>query len=129
MKKELIFGLLLVFVIGGGLFFILNDKKEENKKEVMIKKEDKKLAPEKSSFSVNEVVKHNSKDDCWLIIERKVYDVTSFVEKHPGGKIMLNYCGKEATEAFNTKGGRGFPHKPVARDILSDFYIGDLVDN
>lgn len=35
--------------------------------------------------SHDEVSKHKSKDDCWVILHAKVYDVTSFVQEHPGG--------------------------------------------
>jgi len=126
MKKELIFGLLMVLIVGGILFFVLNNKKEENEK--IIEKKIEQEEPKKSSFSLSDVAKHNNENDCWLVIDGKVYDVTSYIEKHPGGGVIANYCGQEATEAFNTKGGKGSPHKPVARDILKDFYIGDLAE-
>ena len=127
MKKELIFGLIMVLVVGGGLFFVLNNKKEENEKLIRTEKIDQEK-PKKSSLSLSDVEKHNNENDCWLVIDGKVYDVTSYIEKHPGGGVIANYCGQEATEAFNTKGGKGSPHKPVARDILKDFYIGDLAE-
>jgi len=49
-----------------------------------------------------DVAKHNSDDDCWVIIDELVYDVTNFLQVHPGGKkaIML-YAGKDATEEFD----------------------------
>jgi len=136
MKKELIFGLLIVFVVGGGLFFMINSNKEDKKEEIKINevvnpvatKKVEQRTQKKSSFSLSDVAEHNNENDCWLVIDGKVYDVTSYIEKHPGGGVIANYCGQEATEAFNTKGGKGFPHKPVARDILKDFYIGDLAE-
>ncbi|KCZ80421.1 hypothetical protein H312_02189 [Anncaliia algerae PRA339] len=49
-----------------------------------------------------EVEKHNVLDDCWVIIENNVYDVTEFIEYHPCGRnIFLNYGGKDVTEIFN----------------------------
>ncbi|OJT15326.1 Fumarate reductase [Trametes pubescens] len=54
------------------------------------------------SFSVEEVQKHNKKDDCWVIIDGKVLDVTAFMPDHPGGeKAILLYAGRDATEEFN----------------------------
>ncbi|KAH8681497.1 cytochrome b2 [Xylariales sp. PMI_506] len=49
-----------------------------------------------------EVAKHDSKDDCWVVVHGKVYDVTEFLPEHPGGaKIILKYAGKDATEEFD----------------------------
>ena len=54
------------------------------------------------TFTEDEITKHNAEGDCWCIIEGKVYDLTSFLPDHPGGKkaIML-FAGKDATEEFN----------------------------
>jgi len=52
-------------------------------------------------LSGQEVEKHNNKDDCWVIIHGKAYDVTEFLPEHPGGpKIILKYAGKDATETY-----------------------------
>ncbi|KAK9722390.1 hypothetical protein K7432_002694 [Basidiobolus ranarum] len=52
--------------------------------------------------SALEVAKHNSPESCWLIIHGKIYDLTEFLNEHPGGKkILLKYAGKDATEAFD----------------------------
>ncbi|KAH7326087.1 cytochrome b5-like heme/steroid binding domain-containing protein [Stachybotrys elegans] len=54
------------------------------------------------SYTIAEVAKH--KDDAngyWLIVENEVYDVTKFLEEHPGGaKILKRYSGKDATKPF-----------------------------
>ncbi|OGI15394.1 hypothetical protein A3K63_05705 [Candidatus Micrarchaeota archaeon RBG_16_49_10] len=77
-------------------------------------------------LSAEETAKHGSQDDCWLIIGGKVYDVTSFISLHPGGAgEIIFYCGKEATNAFNTK-NQGSPHSSNAQAMLGDYYIGDL---
>ncbi|KAH9832269.1 fumarate reductase [Rhodofomes roseus] len=54
------------------------------------------------TFTAEEVAKHKSKDDIWVIIDNQVLDVTSFLPDHPGGeKAILLYAGRDATEEFN----------------------------
>lgn len=40
-------------------------------------------------LSGSAIAKHKSADSCWLVIHGKVYDVTSFLDKHPGGRAIL----------------------------------------
>ncbi|PSN61780.1 mitochondrial cytochrome-like protein b2 [Corynespora cassiicola Philippines] len=48
-----------------------------------------------------EVAKHNSKQSCWIVLDSKVYDVTSFLGKHPGGAAtILKQAGSDATDEF-----------------------------
>ncbi|MCL4354401.1 hypothetical protein M1349_02915 [Patescibacteria group bacterium] len=67
-----------------------------------------------------EVAKHSSSGDCWMIINNKVYNVTSYVSAHPGGTGSISaYCGKDGTSAFAG-------HSQNANNILTSYYIGDL---
>lgn len=74
------------------------------------------------------VSKHASKDDCWMIVGNKVYDVTGSISKHPGGAaLIIKYCGKDGTQAFATKDiGPGEDHSSRAYDMLKEYYIGDV---
>lgn len=52
-------------------------------------------------ISYDEVQKHNSRTDCWVIIAGNVYDVTEFMNIHPGGAaVILAAAGKDATKVF-----------------------------
>lgn len=84
-------------------------------------------------FSASEVSKHNSEQDCWLIISGSVYDVTEFIATHPGGKEILRGCGQDATTLFTTRTteegetvGSGTPHSSSATSQLETFKIGTL---
>eukprot|EP00326_Haptolina_ericina_P012281 CAMPEP_0181202046 /NCGR_PEP_ID=MMETSP1096-20121128/18629_1 /TAXON_ID=156174 ORGANISM="Chrysochromulina ericina, Strain CCMP281" /NCGR_SAMPLE_ID=MMETSP1096 /ASSEMBLY_ACC=CAM_ASM_000453 /LENGTH=84 /DNA_ID=CAMNT_0023292525 /DNA_START=143 /DNA_END=397 /DNA_ORIENTATION=+ len=51
---------------------------------------------------MEEVAKHDSKTDCWIIVDGLVYDITAFLEEHPGGRrLPAKYAGKDATEVWN----------------------------
>ncbi|GAA0176437.1 oxidoreductase [Lithospermum erythrorhizon] len=72
-------------------------------------------------YTLAEASKHNTAKDCWLIIHGKVYDVTKFMDDHPGGDdVLLSATGMDATNAFEDIG-----HSSRARSMLSEYYIGD----
>lgn len=53
--------------------------------------------PIKGQFTWEEIRRHSSKNDRWLVIDQRVYDVTKWL-KHPGGQMLLNhYAGQDAT--------------------------------
>ena len=54
-----------------------------------------------STFTLEEVAKHNTPEDCWIVIDSEVYDVTKFLKVHPGGRgPLLAFAGQNATNAF-----------------------------
>lgn len=80
------------------------------------------------SYSAADVAKHNSNTDCWIIIENNVYNVTNFLNQHPGGADRITpYCGKDATQAFDTQGGEG-SHSSTARNMREQYLIGSLAN-
>ncbi|KAJ6813943.1 cytochrome b5 [Iris pallida] len=73
-------------------------------------------------YRFEEVSKHNATKDCWIIIEGKVYDVTPFMEDHPGGdEVLLAVTGKDATDDFEDVG-----HSDSAREMMDKYYIGEI---
>ncbi|XP_058102593.1 cytochrome b5-like [Magnolia sinica] len=73
-------------------------------------------------FTLEEVSKHNHNKDCWLIISGKVYDVTKFLEDHPGGdEVLLSATAKDATDDFEDVG-----HSTSARAMMDEYYVGEI---
>jgi len=75
------------------------------------------------SYTAADVAKHKTQDDLWLIIDGNVYDVTEYVDEHPGGvaAIMKNARGDA------TKGFPGPQHPSRVMDIVDEYKIGTLV--
>lgn len=55
-----------------------------------------------NELTLEEIAKHNTDTDAWIIYKGKVYDVTDYVKKHPGGEpIIRKYYGKDCTLAYD----------------------------
>ncbi|KAM0128491.1 hypothetical protein ACHAO1_008955 [Botrytis cinerea] len=77
---------------------------------------------ELKQYPLSEVQKHNKKSDLWLVIHHNVYDVTNYLEDHPGGAdSLLEVGGKNSTVAFEDVG-----HSADARETMESFLIGRL---
>eukprot|EP01132_Coremiostelium_polycephalum_P009673 gene9673-11858_t len=75
---------------------------------------------ESKVYTLEEVSKHNSREDCWTIINGNVYDVTKFLDDHPGGADdLINVAGRDGTNEFLDVG-----HSNDAVEMLKDFFIG-----
>lgn len=80
------------------------------------------MSEELKTITINEVQKHNTTDDLWIVYNGRVYDVTSYLDEHPGGEeVIADVAGTDATEAFNDIG-----HSDDAHEILKDLLIGKL---
>ncbi|XP_045041589.2 fatty acid desaturase 2-like protein FADS2B isoform X2 [Desmodus rotundus] len=74
-------------------------------------------------YSWQEIQRHNQEADQWLVINRKVYDVTGWADRHPGGRRVLNhYAGEDATDVFRAM----HPELDIARLYLKPLLIGEL---
>lgn len=73
-----------------------------------------------------ELARHASEADCWMAIRGEVYDLSAYLPEHPTRlEIILPSCGKEATEAYDTK-NKGRPHSAAADQLLPQYRIGAL---
>jgi len=77
-------------------------------------------------FTHQEVLTHNTSSDCWTIIAGNVYDVTGYVNTHPGGQTILAACGVDATVMFEQRPQDGQPHTKFADTVLDRYFIGSL---
>lgn len=73
------------------------------------------------TFSIEEISKHNTEKDCWIIIKNKVYDITKWVPKHPGGSsILFNFAGKDCSDEFKIF------HLHSNHVLLKSFLVGKV---
>lgn len=76
-------------------------------------------------FTLDEISKHTTDDDFWLIIYEKVLDVSVFRLEHPGGEeALLEFAGKDGTLAFEAVG-----HSNTALELLPDYQIGIVAED
>ncbi|KAL6974458.1 Cytochrome B5-like protein [Sarracenia purpurea var. burkii] len=116
----IIMATLVLGVLLGALFFISRQLKSDYSKKPESNAKDK----ASKIYTKAEVSIHTKRTDCWIIIKDKVYDVTSYVEEHPGGDAILAHAGDDSTEGFY-----GPQHATRVFDMIDDFYIGDLEKN
>lgn len=102
------------------IVFFFSIQGQSSKKKV-VKKEPKCLIIA-GPYSTDEVSKHNHREDAWIIVDNKVYDITDFIDMHPGGDTILNNVGGDSTVGF-----KGPQHPVNAWDVLNERYIGDLI--
>jgi cytochrome b involved in lipid metabolism len=82
-----------------------------------------KTTPAPGTYTSAQVAAHSGASSCWAVINGTVYDLTSWINQHPGGPDrILSICGKDGTAAF--EGQHGTQGRPNA--ILATFKIGTL---
>ena len=81
------------------------------------------VIPPKSTIALSEVALHAAADDCWSVVNGNVYDLTQWINEHPGGSGPVeSMCGIDASTPFNNQhNGQG---KPEAE--LASFQIGTV---
>ncbi|KAJ6120364.1 hypothetical protein N7523_004644 [Penicillium sp. IBT 18751x] len=73
-------------------------------------------------YTSEEVGEHKTKNDLWIVIHGKVYNVTEYVRDHPGGAdVLCDVAGTDATEAYEDVG-----HSEDADEILKTYLIGTV---
>lgn len=76
----------------------------------------------RKQIALDEVAYHDTMNDCWIVLYDRVYDITNFLELHPGGHdVLLEHAGRDATIAF-----MGAGHSKAAFASLTMYEIGEL---
>ena len=76
-------------------------------------------------FTQEEVSRHDTIDDCWVIYNGFVYDITIFLEKHPGGaELILDKGGKDISDLFDDENFH--KHSSAAQNLIRNYKIGIL---
>ncbi|MFO0743688.1 MAG: cytochrome b5-like heme/steroid binding domain-containing protein [Candidatus Paceibacterota bacterium] len=124
MKKIIWIFIIIVLIVLGVLFFNKSVSRNSYKYLDNGQVASNVQSQASTTITLSDISSHNSKDSCWSTIEGKVYDLTSFISKHPGGAdAILAICGKDGSELFDGQHGMD----PRAKGLLPNFYLGDLV--
>lgn len=79
-----------------------------------------------NAISLEEVAKHATESDCWIVVHGNVYNLTDFVGQHPGGPSIIEQCGKDGTQVFDHRPGSDRPHPARAEAEMAKYKIGVL---
>ena len=76
-----------------------------------------------NTYTREQVNKHNISDDCWIIVNTHIYDVTEFANIHPGGKALIHsVAGQDATEYFYE-----LHREEILLEVGDEYVVGELV--
>jgi 4-hydroxysphinganine ceramide fatty acyl 2-hydroxylase len=80
----------------------------------------------KPTFTRAEVEAHSSSSSCYVTIGTNVYDMTEFMDDHPGGgSLILDYAGRDVKDILNDEASHF--HSEAAYEILDDYHVGFVV--
>jgi cytochrome b involved in lipid metabolism len=140
--KSVIFIVVLALIGLGAFLLISNSDDDSNKTSNNVsnsndvsQSEDPVVSEEPITITLGEVSSRNSEQECWTIVSGSVYDITSYIPRHPGGDEILLACGTDGTSLFNERKtdsgeiiGSGTPHSSGAANQLDSFFIGVLAN-
>lgn len=146
MNKGIIAGLIVVALLAVGAFvFLASDNTPESSDPAdQSTTELNAAAPQQPQpqtddvtvFTLEEVAANSSESSCWTIINGSVYDITSYLSRHPGGNVILEACGTDGTTLFTQREtqegetvGSGTPHSSNANAQLEQLKIGEIATN
>merc|ERR1719478_1777993 len=85
-----------------------------------------KAADGSGGYTMAEVAKHNTHEDCWIVVNGEVLNLTNFLADHPGGDLaIMTFAGKDASEEFNMIHppdviAKYSPYAPIGKVVQGD---------
>lgn len=139
MNKSII-GALIVFIAGGLVLLVVVNNNNSATQSTSTNSTTTPSSDDTQSDTENNrvitsavVAEHNKASDCWTHINGKVYDITEYIPRHPGGDEILRACGVDGTRLFEQRTtdegetvGSGTPHSASATSRLNTYLIGTL---
>lgn len=76
-----------------------------------------------TGYTLADVAQHSDPSDCWTAVNGNVYDVTAWIDQHPGGsKVIMGMCGRDASQSFDGQ----HQGQPRPEQELANFLLGPL---
>jgi len=73
-------------------------------------------------FTWDEISRHNNNSDCWIVVDGGVYDITNWINKHPGGETIATLAGEDASAMIHSC------HFSDISNTLKTFKIGEIIN-
>lgn len=77
-----------------------------------------------SSYTLTDLAAHSDATSCWVAVDDVVYDLTTYINKHPGGsRSILSVCGQDGSRSFNS-----MPSSVIAtaKAVMKKYQLGTL---
>ncbi len=120
MSPRPIIGLVLIVLIIGGLFFLLEGRSSST---LTTELSSPTSTQSLTTYTLSEVMTHNSANDCWMIIDGKIFDATEYIASKEHNPEILRGCGLDATEMFKEERKH---RQGRAQNLLPELIIGTL---
>jgi len=78
------------------------------------------------AYTIDDLRLHNTENDCWVVFDDSVYDLTKYLPSHDRYMDIREWCGEDMTEDFVTKDGSGRDHRFSSYTLLEQYKIGDI---
>lgn len=123
-----VIGIIIIAGVGGFVYLQNNDARDAAPVENTIggdETRDEDATNSAQAYTMTQVAAHDDASSCWTVINGKVYDLTDWITKHPGGQqAITQLCGADGSALFNGQHG-GAPQQEA---VLASFQIGELAE-